>query len=810
MKKILFLSLLASFYSQAQIEKYWTYSNTSIDKIQKDRAVTRVEYPKEYKLFSLKINLLREELFSIVGNTARKQSTTIELPNADGQIEKFEIFEASNFDTTLQARFPEIRAYSGKGITDKYATLKLSLSPAGITSSVFRIDEKSTEFIEAYSQDHTIYSVYKSQRDKSKSKFKCSTPEEFLVDKLKNTSEKNTIQKANNGQLRILRLALSCNAEYANYFGATSSSQVGLVLAAFNNTLTRCNGIYERDFGLHLNLINETTNVIYYNSFTDPYTTDNGFGGASSTWSTELQKTLNTSLTGLGTSLSSNNSAYDIGHMFGKIGGANAGCIGCVCVDGITSGSGNTKGRGNSASYDGIPQGDNFDIDVVVHEIAHQLGANHTFTYMGEGVQLISGSNPQFACKDNQVEVGSGITIMGYAGVTNADLTNHSIDKFHAATIAQIESLFTGTLGFCGTSINISARNATPNVVTNATFTIPANTSFALDCTGSDSNLEDTLTYSWEQMDSPLSNLTCIGNNISSSATSTKVAGPNFLSWQDTSSSLRYFPIMSSIMLNSPVTEQVNGDTGMQSEALLSIGRTLNFRVTVRDNSPYVSTTGLESVSQNNFADMAVTIDPSVSPLIVTSQGVSGTSYTGANSVLVTWSGGSTNRAKTANSTNVDILITYDNGVNWSTVISGTPNDGSETIVLPNPSTTQNNCRIMVRSAVTATQKSFYFDVNDNSFTIINNPLGSDNFDLQAFEMYPNPTIGNFTIKFIPQNKNVNIKVYDVRGREIFEKEYTSDVVFNQNISLNNAQTGIYLVSISDGNNKTVKRIIIE
>jgi hypothetical protein len=72
------------------------------------------------------------------------------------------------------------------------------------------------------------------------------------------------------GQLKTLRLAQSCNGEYSNYFGAFSSADVALVLAAYNATLTRCNGCYEKDLAVHLNLIANTTAVIYYNPATDP------------------------------------------------------------------------------------------------------------------------------------------------------------------------------------------------------------------------------------------------------------------------------------------------------------------------------------------------------------------------------------------------------------------------------------------------------------------------------------------------------------------------------------------------------------
>ena len=85
-----------------------------------------------------------------------------------------------------------------------------------------------------------------------------------------------------------MRLAQSCNGEYSNCFGATSSAQVGLVLAAFNATLTRCNGVYEKDLALHLNLIANTTAVIYYNPSTDPYSPN------LSNWNNQLQTTLTT------------------------------------------------------------------------------------------------------------------------------------------------------------------------------------------------------------------------------------------------------------------------------------------------------------------------------------------------------------------------------------------------------------------------------------------------------------------------------------------------------------------------------------
>jgi hypothetical protein len=91
----------------------------------------------------------------------------------------------------------------------------------------------------------------------------CNTADRNLANALNQQVGQEISIAGSGGDLKLLRLALSCNGECANYFGATSSAQVGLVLAAFNNTLTRCNGIFEKDLALHVNLIASTTNVIY-------------------------------------------------------------------------------------------------------------------------------------------------------------------------------------------------------------------------------------------------------------------------------------------------------------------------------------------------------------------------------------------------------------------------------------------------------------------------------------------------------------------------------------------------------------------
>ncbi len=672
----------------AQESSWSSYSKAGT--IATDKAVARTGFPKDYKLFSLTIGSLKQQLFATVGN-ASKHSAVITLPNAEGGTEQFEVYEASNFEPDLQAQFPEIRAFSGKGITDPYAILKLSISPQGIQTMVFRTD-KENEFIEPYSQDHTIYAVFKSERKSSQMPWSCTTDDKKLTADVNARVAGSNITSRSGGDLKTMRLAQSVTAEYSNYFGATSASQVSLVLAAINATLTRCNGVYEKDLALHLNLISQSTNVIFYTASTDPYSdaatgTSSANASNANGWNFQLQNTLNTMLGG---SLSASNALYDIGHLFGASGGGgNAGCIGCICVN-PTGNNQAQKGSGYTSPADGIPQGDNFDIDYVVHEVGHQLGANHTFSMNNEG----SGVNK---------EIGSGITIMGYAGITAQDVANHSIDIYHEASIAQIQANLSSKT--CPVTTSIAGNNATPVVGALTNYTIPKSTPFALTGSATDAN-GDALTYCWEENDNASSSQT----GTSSVASTTKATGPNWISFRPTASPARIFPQLSTILAGGQVTGPLpGGDAGTNIEALSSVARTLNFRLTVRDNAAFSSTAPVK-VAQTNFADMVVTVSSASGPFAVTVPNTA-VSYAGGSTQTITWSVNSTTAAP-VNCANVKISLSTDGGQTFPTVLAAsTPNDGTEALVIPNTPTT--TARIKVEAV-----GNIFFDICNTNFTI--------------------------------------------------------------------------------------------
>ena len=98
-----------------------------------------------------------------------------------------------------------------------------------------------------------------------------------------------------------------------------------------------------------------------------------------------------------------------------------------------------------------------------------------------------------------------------------------------------------------------------------------------------------------------------------------------------------------------------------------------------------------------------------------------------------------------------------------------------------------------------------------NVCTILSVALSNPEFELNDISLYPNPNNGDFTVRFTSASTNdIKINIHDMRGRQVYEKSFSNTGAFNQNINLDKVEAGIYLVTITDGAKKTVKRIIVE
>ncbi|MDH6251136.1 hypothetical protein M2347_000863 [Chryseobacterium sp. H1D6B] len=599
----------------------------------------KLSYGQSY--YKLDLNKIKEQLKNAQETGLNAKPVEISLPTLGGKIEKFAVYSFPVVVKELADQY-QLGSYVGVGIDDPSKYLRFSLAPNDFQSMIIKGGEY--EFVEPLRSDKTIYSVHPKSVPTGSKGFVCSTSEdpsavkdiEKLYEKGKTfTNQSTDFSKMSDKKYRTMRLVMSVTGEYTQKFGGT----VAGALAQVNATLTRVNGVFEKDFALHLNLQN-FPNVIYTDPATDPYSIPSvgtAIANASNAngWNVQLQQTL---------SVNVGSANYDIGHLFGDTGGGgNAGCIGCVCIDptGTPATSlSKQKGSGFTSPGDGIPSGDNFDIDFVAHEMGHQLGGNHTFSHALEG----SGVN---------VEPGSGTTIMGYAGVTGAtDVQPHSDAYFHKVSITQIQNnLISKTC-----DVETAITNNPPVIDALPTYNIPKGTAFVLTAGVTDPE-SDPMTYTWEEVD----NASVVINKTNLGTTAT---GATFRSVAPSASPTRYFPKLSSVL--SGVLD--NSNDGWESVSM--VPRTTNFTITARDNNANPAQQQTQSAQQT---------------IVVGNDGPfkvnTAYAYTNAPTTL-TWDVANTAVAP-YNVTNVKIDYTTDNAATWTTLSASTANDGTEVFNFP-------------------------------------------------------------------------------------------------------------------------------
>lgn len=589
---------------------------------------------------------------------AAENLPVLSIPTPDGGTARFNIQETPVMAPSLQAKYPEIRCYTGRGIDDPFAKIKIDMTPWGFHAMVLSPGHDAW-FVDPMIHGNADYYVVYFKKDylpqNQNTAWSCATetPDDAKV--LTGSPVQTPLQNPEQGdtKLRRYRLALACTGEYATFQGGTKP----LVLAAMNTTMNRVNGVYETDLGITMQIIANDDQLIFLNASSDPYSNNDG-----GTMLGQNQTTCNNIIGAAN---------YDIGHVF-STGGGGVAYLGVICDN-------TYKARGVTGSS--APVGDPFDIDYVAHEMGHQFGAEHTFN----GTQGACSGNASAA---DAVEPGSGTTIMAYAGICGSnDLQPHSDAYFHANSLQSITAYaIYGPGNTCAEKISYTNHN--PTVNGGADYTIPKSTPFALTAVGSDVDA-DTLTYCWEQMDAGIT---------ANPPASTSTSGPLFRSFSPGASPVRVFPRLQDIVNN----------TNPTWEELPSVGRTMNFRVVVRDNDWQVGCTAED--------DVRLTVAASAGPFLVTAPNTNVTWVSGSTET-VTWDVANTT-ASPVNCAQVRISLSTDGGYTYPYVLADhETNDGSAGIIVPLLPVTTTTCRVKVEAV-----GNVFFDISNANFTVIPAP----------------------------------------------------------------------------------------
>ena len=555
------------------------------------------------------------------------------IPTPDGHAVRVRAIEDPILGPEMAERRPDVRTYSGVGVDDPLLRVRFGITDQGVHARAHSPGGNWT--IDNRFDLGPELALAWWDRDRAPSRFTCGVDESFDVEPFEELPPAGLGRRLGE-VVRTYRWAMTATGEFTVQAGSVAN--VESIIVTLTNTM---NTLYLNEFSVRFELVGT---AIYTDPATDPYPTGNILD------SSLLQQSTNA----LNAVVGSAN--YDVGHIISVNPGAGAGglaFVGQQCDFSLKGSGGTLLGSATAGAI----------YPIMIHEVGHQLGARHSFNSVAGGCNGNRTANSAY-------EIGSGVTIMSYAGLCGIEnVQSDDIDIFNAGSQFEISGRIISR-GSCGSVV--SSGNSLPVIGSMSSITIPRQTAFELRATVTDAN-GDPMTFAWEQFDLGVETPPYDPTN-----------GPAFRNFAPQSSSTRSIPLYSAYR------------RGAQTpwEFLPTVDRTMDFQLVVRDNRP-----GGGAVVQGS-REVVVSGDPF---RVLTPNG--GESFESGSDIQVTWNPGGTV------DTNVRILASTDAGITWSEIVASTPNDGSETVQVPCSLTTEG--RIRIEGAVNP-----WFDLSDQNFTL--------------------------------------------------------------------------------------------
>ncbi|MFL9844214.1 reprolysin-like metallopeptidase [Flavobacterium rhizosphaerae] len=607
----------------------------------------RDSHPESYTLFKLDLTAIKTALAQApVRNSGTESAVVLQFPDGDGNMLHFRIYNAPVIHKDLAAKYPGTNSYIGQCIEHPSTIIRFSVTLFGLHTMALSPGD-GTWYIDPYTKDANYYMVYKRKGLQTPKTFTCLTQNNISAERTLPSAAKDfTTMDA--GNFRIYRLAIVTTVEYSAFHIAEAGLQSGTLAQKKAAVIAAIAVTVTRVNSMFERDLSVSLELIANND-------EIVFINNDELTNNDAGALLNEGNAIMYDVIGADN--FDMGHSFGTAGGGLA--AGAPCSD----------FKGGAMTGIGSPVGDPFDIDYVSHEMGHQFGAPHTFNAECGGNRA----------DDSVFEPGGGTTIMAYAGVCDPVIQWSSDAQFHAKSIESMRYRINGESNCVAL---IATGNTPPVANAGSDYVIPIGTAFILEGTATDAD-GDALTYDWEQINNEISVQPPVPN---------ATVGPNFRSLPISESPNRFMP---------RIEEVLNNNLFPTWEVIPTVSRELDFAFTVRDNN----INGGESTTDYMHIDVA----GGAGPFVVTSPNTA-VSWQAATNKNITWNiAGTTSNG--VNTPYVDIFLSTDGGYTYPVVLATmVPNDGSETVLIPN---VQGTSRVMVRG-----HNNIFYDISNTNFTI--------------------------------------------------------------------------------------------
>lgn len=747
---LMILGHLSSF-SQQNFWKRIDHKNLVVNSFSKDRT------PSSYIAYHADTQSIDQYMAKAPDLYSHQLSNIkIEIPDDNGQFVSYKIYKSGSMSKQLAQSTPQIHTYRGYGVKNPTVSASITINPMGIYISIYRNKQPTLSIQPANlsTQDYLVYNTKSLLRIP----FNCqnfSHQEKKLVE-IKSTPN----PQIDDDYLRKYRYAIGTTGEYSQFHidravqagtlssNATDAEKKDAVLAAVITTIDRVNTIYERDFGILLELVPNERDVIFLDANTDPY--DNDDLGSMVYGNTNV---LNNHI---------GNTNYDGGHLFSTNQYGGGSLLGVIC----------SSNKGACVTGSDYPVTDTYDVDYVAHEIGHSFNCNHTF-----GNSCYNQRN-----LPTSIEPGSGSTIMAYAGVCSPNVQNNSNDYFSIANIQECKDFVTQQ-ATCAQLIDLGNHKPIIDLPTNQIAYIPKSTPIILWATATDAE-GDPLTFCWEEFDPETD------SNLNASVPADdKIEGALFRTYQPKQIGMRILPKVANIF---------DGTYANTWEVLPAVNRDFTFALSVRDNHV--------GGGQSPYDFVSFSVDQNTGPFRITSQTTDETWQITSNQ-NITWNVANTNGGL-VNCSHVDIYFSTDNGYSFSHILAeNVPNSGSANIAVPMGINTQNG-RIMIKghnAYFGDLSKGVITVINSQSAETYKN------IKTHIYPNPAKNTI-HISIKNPSNQHPIDIQLLDMTGRQVFARKYNrlATQKFNKTIDIKSFSSGFYLIIIQNDLFITSQKIIIE